>query len=116
MSRALLIVEHDPVIAADLYIQAEDLGYDVLEPVGTVRGALAELADGRVGAALLDCHLMGETSREVADALRARDTRFAYVTGLPDFPTAHPGWPDAPVLRKPLGGRDLDRTLARLMG
>ena len=112
MRGRILIVEHDPVIAADLYIQTEDLGYAVGEPVGSVVEAMAEVDAGGVRAALLDCQLVGETSRAVAERLAADDTPFAYVTGREDFPAGYPGWPDAPVLAKPLGGQELERVLA----
>ena len=111
MSGRILIVEHDPVIAADLYIQTEDLGYDVGEPVASVGEALAEVEAGGVRAALLDCQLVGETSLAVAERLAASDTPFAYVTALDGFPADRAAWPEAPVLGKPLGGRDLERVL-----
>lgn len=108
MSR-LLIVEHDPIIAADLFIGLDDLGADPLEPCATIGEALDRVEAGDVAAASLDVRMMGESSRAVAQALSERELPFAYVTGDDSFVPGDEGWPDAPVISKPLRTSDLTR-------
>ena len=116
MSARILILEHDPIIATDLYIAVEDFGYQPVGPAVTTQEGLDMVRGEPLGAALLDCHMMGDTSRAVAQLLAERGTPFAYVTGAEDPGAAVRGWPDAPVLAKPLSHRDLERTIAHLLG
>ena len=111
MSARILVVEHDPVIATDLYIGIEDLGYEAVGPVSSVRQALEAIAGEPLHGALLDCKLIGETSQAIAEVLHRRDIPFAYVTGNADFRAGQAGWPAAPVLVKPLGQGQLSGTV-----
>ena len=115
MSGRVLIVEHDPVIATDLFIAVEDLGFEPVGPAVTAKEGLDFAERETLGAALLDCVMMGETSEAVAKALAARGTPFLYVTGLEDPAALTRSWPDAPVLAKPLGPADLRQALHALM-
>ena len=110
----ILIVEHDPVVGTDLFMQVDDMGHEAVGPVGSAYEAMREVRQGRIDGAFLDCKLIGEDSREVADALSLRGVPFAYVTGVADFRESFPGWPSAPVLLKPISANDITGFVSEL--
>ena len=110
----ILLVEDDLVIAFDLSDQIEALGHTVLT-ARDVPAALAILESGAPALALLDVNLgNGATSAPIAEALAARCIPFVLATG--EEGETVPGFPDAPILRKPFGERELHDVLTRLAG
>jgi len=111
--RHILVVEDDYMIAADLARSLEDLGVNVVGPVGSVADALALLVDKlALDAAVLDVDLGGERVFPVADALQKLDVPFVFATGYDHWiiPTTYT---DIPRLEKPVDRGALERVLSK---
>jgi CheY-like chemotaxis protein len=102
----ILVVEDEFLIALDIAGVLEQAGLAVIGPASTVGDALEAIAQEDVHGALLDAHLAGEPVGRVADALKARNIPFAFVSGYgrEQLPPAHRG---APLVKKPFTGKDL---------
>ncbi|MCG8573881.1 MAG: LytTR family transcriptional regulator DNA-binding domain-containing protein [Flavobacteriales bacterium] len=61
MSKSILIVEDEPLIADDLKIVIEKLGYTVAAMVDSAEGAVDFLLSNKVDLALLDVQIKGDT-------------------------------------------------------
>ena len=80
--RRLLVVEDDYLIAADLAYWLESKGVEVVGPAGSVDDALALLREEPLpDAAVLDINLGEERVFPVADALRAANVPFVFLSG-----------------------------------
>lgn len=80
--RRILVVEDDFVVAEDIQSELEQQGAVVLGPAASVGAALRLLHEGpRPDRAVLDVNLGGEMVFPVAEALRARDVPFLFLTG-----------------------------------
>ncbi len=77
MTRTVLIIEDEFLIALDHQAILEAHGWRVLGPVPTVEAALSLLARERPDVALLDINLRGIPSTPVAEALVAAGVPFA---------------------------------------
>ena len=79
---SVLLVEDDPLIAMDLAMQVEDLGYVVVGPFHTVNSALVQLDCALPDAAILDFNLKhGETSKPIAMQLIDAEVPLTFLTG-----------------------------------
>lgn len=118
-----MVVEDDLLIALDLEQTLEELGYEVIGPVGRLAESLQLVERERLDAVVLDANLNGESAAPVADRLRAIGVPFVVATGYgqgPDFGIGD----GTPVLTKPVAAHDLRRALesvlarsdARLLG
>ncbi len=79
--RRVLVVEDEPLVAAEIAAILTDAGFEVLGPVGTVGQALALLERQGCDAALLDTNLGNETSEPIAGALIDLGKPFVIVSG-----------------------------------
>ncbi|MGT2468582.1 response regulator [Mesorhizobium atlanticum] len=77
MQKTILIVEDEFIIAMDLKVMLERLGWRVLGPVPKVANALRLLEDELPTLALLDVNLGDQLVTPVAEALRSRGVPFA---------------------------------------
>ena len=77
-SARILVVEDEYLIADDIAMTLEDLGYDVVGPVSTLAAVRTEALD----AALLDANLDGVSSAAIAAELNAHTVPFVVVTRL----------------------------------
>ena len=102
----ILVVEDEFLIALDIAGVLEQAGLAVIGPASNVGDALQAIAREDVHGALLDAHLAGEPVGRIADALKARNIPFAFVSGYgrEHLPPAHRG---APLVRKPFTGKEL---------
>lgn len=78
----LLLVEDEYLLAMYLAEALQDLGAEVLGPVGSVDDAL-DLIDSEphIDAAILDVNLRGEPSYAIADVLALRHVPFVFASG-----------------------------------
>lgn len=76
MSKTVLIVEDEFLIAMDLQMLLEGHGWRVMGPVATVRAALHLLEVELPSVGLLDVNLGNEFVTPVAEALKERDVPF----------------------------------------
>lgn len=97
---AVLIVEDQWFIAAEIEDQLAAMGFDVMGPVPDLAGAFALLREERPELALLDVALDADESFPVADALLAQRVPFAFVTACRQEELPEP-YRDCPHLRKP---------------
>lgn len=111
--RSLLVVEDEYFIAADLAGSLEDIGIEVIGPVGSVEEALelVESAGARLDAAVLDINLRNERVYPVADALAARGVPFVFTTGY-DADAIPSAYATAPRCQKPIDKAQLIRLLS----
>ncbi len=76
----ILIVEDEPLIAMLAEEMVSELGHFPIV-AASCEAALRCMDDHRVDAAILDFTLAGETSEEVAEALREQQIPLAFTTG-----------------------------------
>lgn len=97
--RRILVVEDEALVAAMVAGMLEDLGAQVVGPVGTVAKGLALAEEADLDAAVLDVNLRGERIDPVAEALERRGIGFVFATGYGVAPAGP--WADVPILDKP---------------
>lgn len=100
VSRSILVVEDEPLIAMMLEDFLETLGHKVHASCETVGDAVAEADKGGFDVAILDVNLNGENVWPVAHKLREKQIPFVIATGghVEPPPTE---FANAPVIEKP---------------
>jgi DNA-binding LytR/AlgR family response regulator len=114
MSKRVLIVEDDYLIAAELVEGFKAGGLEVAGPVGTLKDALAYLeSENDIDAAVLDIDLGGQAVYPVADELIRRGIPFVFATGYDDFviPARYLAFPR---YRKPVHPHRLSELLTQI--
>jgi CheY-like chemotaxis protein len=106
----LLIVEDEYLLAQEMADYFENLGTEIVGPVGTVARALDLIASSRIQAAVLDVNLRDERVYPVAEALTLKQIPFVFASGYgselePDV------YAEAPRCIKPIEFAALARTL-----
>ncbi len=118
--KSILIVEDEPIIAADLQDRLIDLGYNVLASVDTGEAALLKVRQQLPDLVLLDVQLAGKLNG-VDTALLLRETTnvpLIFLTSNSDdatFRRARQAQPRA-FISKPFRGRDLDHAIELAIG
>ncbi len=113
----ILVVEDDVLVSMLVEDGLRGAGAAVLGPVPTVGDALrlveAAVADGGIGAAVLDINLDGRHVAPVADRLAALGVPFLFATGYGEGCDTG-GHGAAPTLDKPFGAETLVAAVASL--
>jgi DNA-binding response OmpR family regulator len=78
----IMICEDEPLLALDLQMQVEDMGFDVVGPYASQREAMRALRTVRPDAVLLDVELDDGACTPFAGALRASGIAFVVLSGL----------------------------------
>jgi DNA-binding response OmpR family regulator len=106
----LLIVEDEYLLAREMADYFEDLGAEIVGPVGTVALALGLIASSRIQIAVLDVNLRDERVYPVADLLTLKQIPFVFASGYGSElePDAYAG---APRCIKPIEFAVLANTL-----
>jgi CheY-like chemotaxis protein len=109
--RHILVVEDDYVLAMDMRLTLEDVGAEVIGPVGTVRDALRMVEREHIDAAVLDIELHGELVFAVAERLQDDGVPFAFATAYEGdiLPRRFTG---APRYQKPISAEAVVNALA----
>ena len=110
----LLLVEDEYLLAAQLAEILEELGAEIVGPVGSVEDALQLLDhDDHIDIGILDVDLRGETTEPIADLLTDRGVPFVFASGYARdmLPALHR---DAPLCGKPIDPMQLATTVASL--
>lgn len=102
MTKRILIVEDDPLLAMEYETEFLSAGYCVIGPVGDVQQALDKAQNNRIDFALLDYNLGCETSAPVARVLDEKGVKFVYVSCNAKQIRESCDLPAAPVLSKPV--------------
>ncbi|HEX8215771.1 MAG TPA: response regulator [Allosphingosinicella sp.] len=116
MSRSILIVEDEPLIAMMLEDFLDSLGHRIVGTCETVEDALSKVDEGGFDVAIVDVQLKnGEHIWPVADRLFEQGIPFILATGgLIEPPPAQHA--DAPVLSKPFTIDAIEPALAAACG
>ena len=116
VSRSVLIVEDEPLIAMMLEDFLESLGHEVAGVCESVGDAVSRIDAGGFDVAIVDVHLKGgERVWPVADRLTAKGIPFAFATGghVDALPAAYA---DVPILAKPFTIDAVDPVLRQACG
>jgi CheY-like chemotaxis protein len=100
VSRSILIVEDEPLIAMMLEDFIQSIGHRVSGSCDSVKSALAEVEKGDFDLAILDVNLKGESVWPVASALRGKGTPFVLASGGHVDPPP-PEFAGVPMIEKP---------------
>ena len=86
LATTVLIIEDEPVIAADIEALVRELGHQVLDIASTRGEAVAAIARGRPGLVLADIQLADGSSGidAVRDILTSQDTPVIFITAFPE--------------------------------
>jgi len=86
LATEVLIIEDEPVIAADIEALVRELGHEVLDVAATRAEAVAAIARGRPGLVLADIQLADGSSGidAVRDILAEIDTPVIFITAFPE--------------------------------
>jgi CheY-like chemotaxis protein len=115
ITRRVLVVEDESLVAMMLEEMLQELNCSVLGPAGDLAEALGFAEKGEFDVALLDVSLRRTPSFPVAEILQKRGIPFVFMTGYgaEDFPAAYQ---QLPRLSKPFDLPDLQRALKALTG
>jgi CheY-like chemotaxis protein len=106
----ILVVEDEFLVAMELETMLQDLGAEVIGPLGRLDEAVAIAREGMPDLAVLDVNIGGQLVTPVADALAARTIPFVFCTGY-DGATLPGRHASAPVLMKPCQAHELKEAL-----
>jgi two-component SAPR family response regulator len=106
----ILVVEDEFLVAMELETMLQDLGGEVIGPLGRLEEAAAIAREETLDVAVLDVNIGGQLVTPVADALAARTIPFVFCTGYDgaSLPGRHAA---APVLMKPCQAHELKDAL-----
>jgi two-component system, response regulator PdtaR len=115
MQKTVLVVEDEVLIAMDMQATLECLGWIVMGPTPTVKGALGLMDRELPAVAILDMNLGRELVTPVAEALRDRDVPFLIASACVD-PVALGGavFEGVTNIGKPFNERGIATALAAL--
>lgn len=113
ISKRVLIVEDDPVVAMLVEDIVRDMGHEVLVNL-TLDHALVELEAGRIDVALLDMRLRGESARPVLLEMLAREIPFLVLSGA-DQSALKQEFPQIRIMAKPFGKVELEEAVRQLL-
>ncbi len=110
----VLVVEDEPLIAAEIATTLELAGFKIIGPTSSVSHALALMEGDGCDAAVLDVNLGQETSEPIARGLMSDGKPFVVVSGyaraqLPQI------FRTAPLIGKPLSSAMLEAEVKRLV-
>ncbi len=114
--KRVLILDDEALIAITLKEAVEELGCNVVGPVGNAKAALSLVRQGAPDIAILDVNLAGTSSAPVAAALRALGVPLVYCTGYTVPAEQIEVGPQTEVLSKPIDPYELAAALKRAVG
>lgn len=98
--RQVLILEDEVLVAMELETQLQRAGFSVVGPFVRVPDALLAITYQPPDLAILDIHLVGETSVPVAEVLLAARVPFITLTGYSEEQVPLP-YRNSPIISKP---------------
>ncbi|HEY0957639.1 MAG TPA: HWE histidine kinase domain-containing protein [Novosphingobium sp.] len=114
LSGNALVVEDNMIIAMEAEDILREMGCDDCHVAGSVKNALAILADQEIAFALLDIDLGTETSEEIADALQSRGIPFVFASGYGEYPEFGDSFRTIPIVAKPYSRDDISAAIVRM--
>lgn len=113
--RRILVVEDEYLIADNIRMMLEDLGYDVVDLVSTIPDAITAINDQLLDAVLLDANLAGTSSAPIAVELAKHRLPFIVVTGYGSLELSCQTLQDAPRVNKPFTPDSLSVALGTVL-
>lgn len=115
MTKKVLIVEDEYLVSVILEECLEDLGFQVVGTMPSLKAALKAVGTTEFDVAMLDMNLSGESSTPVAEALDALGIPFLFLTGY-----GQAGVPEQfharQIVQKPFVLSDLQKALSFTIG
>ena len=113
MSKTVLVLDDEMLIALDIQSQLEELGHRVLV-APNLRDALAVVDKESIDVAVVDWHLRNELSAPLIDLLKDRRIPFVLCSGsaLEELASLFPA---APILTKPFASDELVGALSQVV-
>jgi CheY-like chemotaxis protein len=109
-TKRLLLVEDEALVGMMMRDLLTELGFFVAGPFCSLAEANSVVAAQEFDGAVLDVNLGGELVYPLADALRARDVPFVFVTGY-DEEGVEGRFGHIPLLQKPISRETLEQCL-----
>jgi CheY-like chemotaxis protein len=109
----VLVVEDEFLIALELEEMLQELGCEVIGPIGTIKEALEICQSMDADAAIVDLVLHGEPADPIAKVLTARNIPFGFASGM-DSDLGN-GWQELPFVKKPYLLEDLCDFLRQIL-
>lgn len=110
----VLIIEDEPLIAMMIADWLEDMGHESVGPALSEQAALRAVADDTFDVALLDVHLVGKRSDQVAAALVEKGRPFILASGSNEAVDLL-AFAGRPIVLKPYDFDDFSRHVADLV-
>lgn len=112
MSKRVMIVDDEAMIAIEFEFWLQDEGHEVAGIAGDLDKAISILDGGSVDAVLLDANLDGVSSEPLAQAFRDRNVPFVVVSG---YTREQIDWlRDEPLVSKPVDYAQLSSVVRSL--
>jgi DNA-binding response OmpR family regulator len=110
----ILVVEDSFLIADQIVDIAEECGYEVVGPFGTLADAMQACRSTDADAAIVDLVLHGEIAFPIADILSERGIPFGFATAR-EASDVESGWEQHPILGKPFAVEELHQFIDGLL-
>ena len=111
MSKTILVVDDEMLIALDIQSQLQDLGHTV-HTAPSLNAALALLERERIDVAIVDWHLQNDIGAPLTEVLSQHRIPFVLCSGV-GFEELAALFPATPILAKPFASCDLFSVLGR---
>lgn len=115
MTKVVLILEDDALIALDLEDRVRSMGFDVIGPAGSLEEATALIENQTPDAALLDGNINGKSSVDFAALLSERGVPIIFCTGYDKIAGLPDALKSAPTLCKPISDDALEKVLRAIL-
>lgn len=110
----ILVVDDEPLISMLMEGWLNELGCEVVGPVGSLKDGLDLAESVEIDGAILDVNLVGENSLSLANALKLKGVPVALATGDSGIDEAA-GFADTILLHKPFAFEDVKAALGKLL-
>jgi two-component SAPR family response regulator len=112
MTRRILIVEDEPIVALNYAAILQEAGYESVGPVGSIKQGLDLVASEQLDGAVLDIDISGAPVDPIIVALRAKRVPYIFVSAYPERAGRYG---NAIFVEKPCTAAQLFAAVKRLM-
>ena len=113
-SRAILVVEDEPLVGLLTRELLDQMGYDVVGPVPNLNDAMRAVGETNFEGALLDVNLGGELVFPLAKVLSDRQIPFVFLTGY-ETDVIESSYRSRPILQKPIAADELEAAMREML-
>ena len=112
MTRRILIVEDEPIVALNYAAILQEAGYESVGPVGSIKKGLDLIAFEELDGAVLDIDISGVPVDPIIMALRAKQVPYVFVSAYPEREELYG---NAMFVKKPCTAAELIDAVKRLV-